>query len=102
MTTDQLFQTLARRRITLFLKEGDLRYRAPSGSLSQDLRDEIAAQRPSLIERLCQKRQSERTGAAHRCKICKPSDWVDDSLYNPIRTICGKCGRFIGYRNQKR
>ena len=102
MTTDQLLDALSEHKIAVFLKEGSLRYRAPAGALTQDLRDKITAQRQSLIERLLQKQQNERTGAARRCKACKPSDWIDESPnYDPIRTICGKCGRFIGYRPSK-
>ena len=99
MTTDQLLDALTEHKVTLFFKEGSLRYRAPSGALTQDLRETIACHRSALIERLRQEQKGERIGAVRKCVVCKPKDWIDESpRINLIRTVCGKCGRFIGYR----
>ena len=102
MTVDQLLEALTRRRITLFLKDGRLRFRAPAGALTLDLRNQITLLRQTLIERLHQEPQDGSAGVVRRCKVCKPGDWADESpTSNPIRTICRKCGRFIGYRPSK-
>ncbi len=99
MTIDGLLDTLDRRGIRLWANNGKLRYRAPPGALTQDLRDTIAARRQALIERLREQPRLDNTGAAHRCMVCDPKHWVDQSPVNMrIRTVCRDCGRFIGYR----
>lgn len=42
------------------------------------------------------------TVSTKRCS-CEQKDWVDEYGYHNgtwIRTKCGRCGRFIGYRPQ--
>lgn len=35
---------------------------------------------------------------AKACNPCDPRDWVDQFGTKFIRTTCGKCGAFKGYR----
>lgn len=83
---------LARRKVELYLDGDQLRYRAPEGALTSELRDAIRAHRLEIIEQL-------RDAATGRCGICDWRDWRDAPPQDGrIRTTCGKCGRFIGYR----
>jgi hypothetical protein len=91
---DDLLRCLADRAVELYLDNDRLRYRAPEGSLTAKLRGDIAAHRLAIIERL-------RTAAAgpRQCGNCDRQNWVDNPPEDGcVRTTCGKCGRFIGYR----
>lgn len=97
MTIDELFVNLARSRVTLFLEGDCLRYRAPEGALTDDMRAAIGARRPEIIKRLRAGQGSERR--PRKCIMCDRQYWVDDPPKDGrIRTTCSKCGRFIGYR----
>lgn len=101
MTLEQLLAALAERDITLFLEKGTLRYRAPAGALTPELREGIAHHRPALIERLQVDQAGSRLNGTRNCMFWDWRDWVDETPTNGrIRTVCGKCGRFIGYRPQ--
>ena len=98
MNAEELFGELARSQVTLFLDGDRLRYRAPEGALSPDLRVAIAKQRAAIIERLRARRPADNRSAA--CVVaCEPRYWVDGLPKDGrIRTTCGSCGRFVGYR----
>ena len=67
------------------------------GSMTPDLRGEISAQRSAIIDHLRAAAATDAVGT--RCTICDRRDWVDAPPKDGrIRTVCGKCGRFIGYR----
>ena len=93
MILNDLRLALALRNVELYLDGDDLRYRAPEGALTNELRDAIRAHRMEIIEQF-------RNAATGRC--CGTCDWRDWQDAPPqdgrIRTTCGKCGRFIGYR----
>jgi hypothetical protein len=97
MSVDVLLSSLADRSVELFLDGDRLRYRAPAGALTMELRGGIAAQRLAIIEHL--RVRTAVTADASRCTKCDRRNWRDDPLQDGrIRTTCGKCGRFIGYR----
>lgn len=97
MNIADFLQNLADRKVELFLVEGRLCYRAPEGALTTELRGGIAAHRAAIIEHL--QRGDPPFRASGRCKPCDPAHWLDSPPKDGrIRTTCGKCGRFIGYR----
>ena len=97
MSLDDLFDRLAERAVHLSLEGDRLCFRAPKGALSADLRHAIVDHREAVIARL-QRRASLGTATGH-CSVCDRRNWVDESPKDGrIRTVCGVCGRFIGYR----
>jgi len=99
VTIDQLLVALAKRKVTLFLKEDSLRYRAPAGALTAELREAIGGHRPTLIDRLRHEQYGGQPDGPRECVSCDRTNWVDEpAKEGRIRTTCGKCGRFIGYR----
>ncbi len=96
MTTDELLTELRRCKIGLSVDSGKLRFRAPAGALTPELRGAIAGHRAEIIGHI----QGGAT-AVKDCVTCDRRDWVDEAATNGrIRTRCGKCGRFIGYRRE--
>lgn len=92
MTFSELQVALGDRNVELHLDNDSIRFRAPSGALTEELRTQIAAHRETIIRSL----QSPSGEWCHRCDM---QDWVDEQPQNGrIRTHCGRCGRFIGYR----
>jgi hypothetical protein len=87
---------LAERNVELYLEGDRLRFRAPAGALTDDLRAGVAEHRNEIISLL---RPRPALTAGERCVTCDRRDWVDEPPVNGrIRTHCGKCGRFIGFR----
>jgi hypothetical protein len=97
MTTDELFDRLSKAKVTLYLDEGRLRFRAVKGVLTHDLRAAIAQHRDEIIKRLASEPRKPNGSCQGHCDM---RNWVDDatSYRGSIRTTCGVCGRFIGYR----
>ena len=102
MNVDQILETTRDRKIALFLVGDKLKYRSPNGALSPKLREAIRQQREPVVRRLRETGEAN-NGVQNRCLVrCDFHDWFDEQPVNGrIRTICGKCGRFIGYRPQE-
>ena len=97
MNIDDLLRCLAGCDVQLYLDGDRLRYKAPVGALTLAHRKDIATHRIAIVERL--KADETVPGVLRRCTYCDLRDWVDDPPKDGrIRTTCGKCGRFIGYR----
>ena len=98
MTIETLTTTLASRGVTLYLEDDALRFRAPKGALTAALKAQIAEHRAEILGQL--RTVSASTAELHpaRCR-CDIRHWVDEPPQDGrIRTHCGNCARFIGYR----
>jgi hypothetical protein len=94
---DDLLRCIADCGVQLYLDGDRLRYKAPEGALTLAQREDIATHRIAIIERL--KADATAPGVPRQCTNCDWRDWVDGPPRDSrIRTTCGKCGRFIGYR----
>jgi hypothetical protein len=97
LSATELMSELGRRGVILYLDGDRLRFRAPAGALMPELRAAVNKQRSAIVERLRPPRTIVPSGA--KCTRCDHRDWVDEpAVAGQIRTTCGKCGRFIGYR----
>lgn len=98
MTLDEIFLTLERTGIRLWLEGDRLRYRAPRDVMTEQVRSAIRAHRSAIIARL-RLGQRKSTPEPAQCSACDCRDWIDaPSQEGWIRTTCGRCGAFIGYR----
>ena len=96
MIAEAILRQLAERNVELQLEGDRLRFRAPAGALTDDLRASIADHRAEIIGLL---RPRPALSAGERCVMCDWRGWVDEPPVNGrIRTHCGRCGRFIGFR----
>jgi hypothetical protein len=94
---EELLRALADRAVELYLDGDRLRFRAPEGALTPELRGDIAAHRLAIIEHL--RMPATTTVGTRRCGNCDWRNWRDEPPKDGrIRTTCGKCGRFIGLR----
>ena len=59
MTVYQLLTKLGEAEIKLWVEQGELRFRAPKGALTPDLREQVVAQKSELIQFLQQSRSGE-------------------------------------------
>jgi len=92
VNVDELFGQLEDRNVHLYLDANLLRYRAPAGALTDQLREGITSHRSEIVTRLA-------ASPRPRCTSCELRHWVDAPPKDGrIRTTCGVCGRFIGYR----
>jgi hypothetical protein len=100
MTTDDLLMRLKDRNVKLYLDGARLCFRAARGVLTGELRDAVATHREEIIRRLATEPVASPTT---RCNgYCDPRNWADQAVSRRlIRTTCGSCGRFIGYRREQ-
>ena len=69
----------------------------PAAAVSPELLEQLMIHKRALLAML--RRRSSRDSAAVSCTFCDRRSWVDEPPRDGrIRTHCGKCGRFIGYR----
>jgi len=88
VTLDELRIELATKNVVIYLDGDRPRYRAPQGALSPEMRSAIGEHRAAIVEHLREK-----------CVVCDRQNWVDEpAKQGKIRTFCGKCGHFVGYR----
>ena len=99
MNASQLLVALSDRGIAVRLEGDRLKYRAPAGAFTPDLRAALASNRNEVIELL---RGPPFPAAGVRCRgTCNRRNWRDEApLDGRIRTVCGRCGKFIGFRPQ--
>lgn len=101
MTIDQLMVKLEFRGVSLFLKDNLLRYRAPSGALTAELRQHVSDHRQEIVAQLKRQTTTKPRPFLKKCSHFDMIYWVDQPpIGGGIRTHCGRCGRFIGYRPQ--
>lgn len=100
MTIDSLLAALASLDVVLSVAGERLLFDAPAGALTPALRASIAAHRGELIRRLSPPAARLVASPPQNCQAhSDPTQWVDGAPTDGrIRTTCGKCGRFIGYR----
>jgi hypothetical protein len=97
LNATELISELGRCGVELYLDGERLRFRAPAGALRTELRTAVAERRAEIIELL--RWPNGVVAAGTKCVRCDHRDWVDEPpVGGQIRTHCGKCGRFIGYR----
>ena len=97
MTPAELLKELATRKVELQVEGGRLRFRAPTGAVSKELRDAVAAHRSDIIANLCL--QQSNSSVRSICTHIDPLNWIDEPRRDGrIRTTCRICGRFFGYR----
>ena len=96
MTIDVLLDQLSNEKVSLYLDGDRLRFRAIKGMLTNDHRAAIAEHRIEIIKRLA---AEPRRSTGSCIGYCDRRNWIDDaSNRGVVRTACGVCGRFIGYR----
>ncbi len=97
MNASNLVGQFATEGIFLYLDGDRLRYRAPAGVMTSELRRNVEVQREHILAELRNRNMLIPPG--HRCANCEPQKWIDALPHDGrIRTTCGACGRFIGYR----
>ena len=99
MNIEELAVVLESQGVALYLEGDALRVRAPKGVFTTELKQQIAERRAEIVDRL--RETSTASGPELRMSPCgcDVRHWVDQAPQESrVRTHCGKCGRFIGYR----
>jgi hypothetical protein len=98
MTFDQLLADLAHNQVVVYMDGDRLRYRAPEGALTADMRMAIGEHRTAIVNHL-QGDLPLISSYSGNCINCDRQNWVDEPAQNGrIRTVCSRCGHFVGYR----
>lgn len=103
-SADSLLAELTRLGVVLSIENDKLRFRAPVGVLTAELREVIARLRDEIIRRLRLKDALALPARPYqlpaRCPThTDPRDWIDASPANGrVRTTCRRCEAFVGYR----
>lgn len=78
-------------------RRGDRVRLRPASGLSKELVGELKKHKEGLLEAI--RIESSEGEVAASCSMCGRRHWIDEPPKDGrIRTICGKCNRFIGYR----
>jgi hypothetical protein len=94
---DPLIKSLNALGVHLYLDGEQLRYRAPAGAMTEELKQSIQDHRAALTARL-----RAEIRAKLKCLHNDPENFVDSPPQaGRIRTTCRVCGAFIGYRPAK-
>jgi hypothetical protein len=98
LNIDQLLADLAQNQIQVYLDGDRLRYRAPEGAITDDVRVVIGANRAAIIDWL-QGSNPPQPPCQGKCAGCDRRNWKDHPPKDGrILTTCGRCDHFIGYR----
>ena len=98
MTLDQLLAALAQEQIVIYMDGDRLRYRAPEGALTDDIRAAISTHRAAIIDWLRVSVPSK-SPCSGKCVGCDRRNWEDHPPKDGrILTTCSRCGHFIGFR----
>ena len=89
MTPAATIAHLSAAGVELYIDHGKLRFRAPAGAFTDELRSLAAANRADLIAHL----------SAVPCTRCGSTETADFSIHDgqSIRRDCAKCGRFQSF-----
>ena len=99
MNIEELAVMLESQGVALYLEGDALRFRAPKGVLTTELKQQIDERRAEIVDRLREASATCGPGPPTAPCRCDVRHWVDESPQESrIRTHCGKCGRFMGYR----
>ena len=88
MEVDALLDRLARLGIRVFVADGRLKLRGPKAVMTEALVQEVFRHRERLVQRLCPR--LFRLDYSRDAPAAGRPGWTV--------TVCGRCGRFIGYR----
>ena len=78
-------------------RHGDRLRLRPVVALSPELTEQLRNHKSELL--FLMRNDSPKTAVAAKCVRCDRRFWVDDPPESGrIRTTCGRCGRFIGFR----
>jgi hypothetical protein len=98
LNIEQLLADLAHSQVAIYLDGDRLRYRAPEGALTDDVRAAISTHRAAIINWLRGSVPSK-PPCSGKCVACDRRNWEDHPPKDGrILTTCSRCGHFVGYR----
>jgi hypothetical protein len=102
MIAQSAAQRLLDRLIELGIRiecRGDQLRLTPAAAISTELLRQLKCQKQELLA-ILQNPASPADGTVP-CGVCRREHWIDEPPRNGrIRTRCGQCGRFVGFRRE--